>query len=60
MLKAKGPAHVVQYLPPPHDIPVTVYLRTAEGVLPEACFADSYVAPFKSTTTQYEALTPEP
>ena len=57
VLRAKGPAHVVQYLPA-LDIPVTVYLRTADGVLPGACFADSYDVPLKNTDTHYRAQSP--
>ena len=58
LLRAKGPAYDVNYLPPVDYI--SVYFRTADGVTPKHCFASYFYPPLISTPTKYRAQNPVP
>jgi hypothetical protein len=58
VVKAKGPAHVVNYLPPLDELHIV--LRTAEGVTPQHCFEAYFSGPITSTSTAYKAEDPTP
>jgi len=53
LLKAKGPAYSVQYLPPVSNL-LSVELRTADGVQPAIDFGASYGNPITSTSKEYK------
>jgi cysteine-rich repeat protein len=58
LLRARGPAYDVTYLPPVDYI--EVFFRTAEGVTPQHCFHSYFYPPLISTPTKYRAQYPVP
>jgi hypothetical protein len=58
LVRAKGPTHVVNYLPPLDELHVV--LRTAEGVTPQRCFQAYFSPPITSTSTVYKGEDPTP
>ena len=59
ILRAKGAANPVQYLPP-LSAPIEVQLRTVEGVASPVTFSSVYFTPVKSTPEKYKSQNPHP